>query len=103
MEPISKFAEKYYIAMASSVVDPVNSVTLEVSLMKPFPNEVVILLQDTVFGVTVPVDEVQMLVQEEDSEEIDNHDAVRQITMGERTTDDLEAEGTILVNVRCLI
>ena len=84
IEPCPMVAEKYSVAMASSLVNPNDKVTVQIRLMNPFL-QTLTLNQDTTMGYASPVEEVNIIVQQENMEDTENFESIRQIQFKERT------------------
>lgn len=80
IEPSPLLAEKYAVAMASSLVNPVENVTVKIRLMNPFSTDIV-LPQDTTVGFASPVSEMEIFQDHEDAEECSNFEDTRRIKL----------------------
>ena len=81
IEPLEQFNEKYSLVMASSLVDVANNTTVKVRVMNPFPNSVS-LKQNTVVGSVEKIDdEVETLLDAENTDELNNFSCIRRISL----------------------
>ena len=77
IEPTEHFKELYPLQMAPSFTNINSACTGKVRLLNPFPTAVSI-KQDAVVGQAEPIDgSPQLIVQQEDSEEVNNYTRVR--------------------------
>ncbi len=80
VEGTEEFLESHTLAVAPCLVDATDQVTVKVRVINPFDKPISV-KQDTIIGHAVPVckDDVQVLVDQEDPEEEDNHVWVRRV------------------------
>lgn len=80
IEPAPTLSEKYAVALASSLVDPRENVTVKIRLINPFSSNKLI-PQDTAVGIASPVDVVSIISESEDCNELNNFEEIRQIKL----------------------
>jgi len=85
LEPVEDFLQKFPVVMAPTLVDICQDVTNKVRILNPF-NKKVTISQDTIIGEAEKlINEPKILIEFEDTTEINNFDQVRRLKVQEKS------------------